>query len=78
MTEVEPFVSQFTTAELIDEVRAEVKMRHKVYPGQVRSGRLTGASAELKIAKMETVQYLLEWKQRLDGEDKPAQGGLPV
>jgi hypothetical protein len=37
------------------EVEYEIKMRHQVYPGSVKMGRMKEGQAEMKIAIMEAI-----------------------
>jgi hypothetical protein len=48
-------MTETTLAAQIAEVEREIRMRHKVYPGQVRQGRMTPREAEKKIDVMEAV-----------------------
>jgi hypothetical protein len=58
-----------TLAAQIAEVEREIRMRHKVYPGQVRQGRMTPREAEKKLAVMEAVLTTLRDLEGKGGDD---------
>ena len=58
-----------TLQDAIKEVRREVKLRERLYPQWVASGKLNKAAAERQLARMKYVLELLEGK----GEERPGQ-----
>lgn len=53
--EIDVFPELFNVRELIEEARRESFMRRRVYPNQVRAGRMTQADADRKIDLMEAI-----------------------
>lgn len=49
----------FSPVILLDEIDAELKMRHRVYSRQVINKRMSSSQMDRKIAKMEAVRELV-------------------
>jgi hypothetical protein len=56
--EVQP-VSRFGYAVLADCAQREVKMRQRVYPNRVLTGRMSHAFAQVEISKMQAIAEVL-------------------
>lgn len=48
-------VPQFSVREMVEEAQREAFMRRRVYPNQVRAGRMTQADADRRIDVMEAI-----------------------
>ena len=54
------FIVQITVEEMADEVKREIKMRERVYPRWVESGKMSKQDADLQILKMRACLSFLE------------------
>ncbi len=52
-----------TLQDAIKEIRREILMRERLYPGWITSGKLSKAAAERQLARMKYTLELLEGKQ---------------
>ncbi|MCO6476809.1 MAG: hypothetical protein J5I94_09335 [Phaeodactylibacter sp.] len=52
-----------TLQDAIKEVQREIRMRERLYPGWITSGKLSKAAAERQLARMKYALELLKGKQ---------------
>lgn len=64
----------FTHAELVECAERELRMRRKVYPGLLRSGRLTAIEADHELRAMAAIVAFL--RSRDPAPVPPPQGSL--
>jgi len=59
---------RFTIDQMVGELRREIRMRERVYPGLVARGKLSTGEKGKKIAILEAIIAALEEYRRLQGE----------
>jgi hypothetical protein len=64
---MEPFIYTVPLQDILDECRAEVLMRKKVYWRRVHNGQLSAENAARKIAAMQGACDALEFMMRQQG-----------
>ena len=60
-----------TLQDAIKEVQREIRMRERLYPGWITSGKLSKAAAERQLARMKYALELLEGKQEVPAARQP-------
>ncbi len=57
-------MKKVTMQDAIKEIRREIQMRERLYPGWITSGKLSKAVAERQLARMKFALEVLEGKQK--------------
>jgi hypothetical protein len=64
------FIEQITLEEMRDELKREIKMREKVYPRWIESGRLEANIGNLQVLKLRAVLAFIETELKKNAAQK--------
>ena len=64
------FLGEITVADVIDEIKREIKVRERVYPGWVKSGKIRQSCADYRCLCLKAALVWLEEIERTTAEQR--------